>query len=223
MIEIIIGMENDSIGRVSIKGSFTNEQVDTLRSFIQASDKLIGCKLVQEGALEPEGIEINSGEGIKIKTKQYTEESLFACLHLARPLILHREPWSYNVVSSLLGKAFCNSAEMKAELKGLRRLYENGQLSSYFDILIDDKSVFERSRFESWLNSVQYHKDDTKSAAYNELVSSFKVDGSEQIMLSLLNGKILAVERIKNLCEVILKAVTNHDKGVDKGVRTHSL
>ncbi|HCE1302229.1 TPA: hypothetical protein NGR01_004718, partial [Vibrio parahaemolyticus] len=129
-----------------------------------------------------------------------------ACLHLSRPFILQKEPWSYNSVSGILGRVFSHHSEVKRELKGLRKIYSDGALSYYFDISIQEKSIFDESRFLSWLNSYQYHRDQDKSVLYDELKSSFSENGAHHIMLIRLHGKLQAIEQLTHLCKVIIKS-----------------
>ncbi|ARC19794.1 hypothetical protein ABLB37_22800 [Vibrio parahaemolyticus] len=207
MPRVEFGMKTESGEEFTINGELTDDELLTITNFVQSAEKLLECRLVQCGNFLPKKITWNQVSGFDIcEVNEIDFEALFACLHLSRPFILQKEPWSYNSVSGILGRVFSHHSEVKRELKGLRKIYSDGALSYYFDISIQEKSIFDESRFLSWLNSYQYHRDQDKSVLYDELKSSFSENGAHHIMLIRLHGKLQAIEQLTHLCKVIIKS-----------------
>jgi hypothetical protein len=106
----------------------------------------------------PEISRMNFAGGTVLECAPYTDAELHELLHVLRPIILSREPASFEKMAGLLGKRFA-SDEMRKHLRAIRDIFEHGHLSRYMQVTVGGRELFKDETLKLWLNGEEYHQD----------------------------------------------------------------
>jgi hypothetical protein len=120
-----------------VSAVFTESEIELLRRFVVFVDRLRGASLLQRGMPGITNVSMTPEFGMKFTCPAYENGELHELLHVLRPLILDREATSFKNISGTLGKRFENE-NVRAYLKRLRIIFEDGELKLYMQISLND-------------------------------------------------------------------------------------
>jgi hypothetical protein len=141
--------------------------------------------------------------GMEFSCEPYTDSELFELLHVLRHVILSKETTSFEKVLALLGRRF-KSREFGDHVKALRKLFKNGELSSYMKISFGGQSLFASSLLRMWLNGTQYHTDEKKAAAWAKLEWSLEAENARALVMNQLHSRVNALFLLEHIVNLVL-------------------
>lgn len=184
------------------EGSFTDDEVDLLRSYQDESLKLKACRLVRQGLPDLTTVTVDAS-GFQFVFSAFDWEDVFAALHLARPFILSKEPASFDRVSGLLNRRFENDFFRK-DIKRIQRHFVGGHYQQYIQIESNGIDVFGEDTFKLWVNARQYHRDHQKIKVIQELDASFGRDTADTLLALHFSAKVEAIITLSSTVERVL-------------------
>lgn len=119
----LIDKENNG---TRVEGEFTSADISLLRRYARNIEKVSRAAIVERGI--PEISRMNFAGGTVLECEPYTDAELHELLHVLRPIILSKEPGSFEKMATLLGKRLA-SDEMRKHLRAIRHIFEHGHLS----------------------------------------------------------------------------------------------
>lgn len=196
---------NDETGAtVSISGEFTDGEVRTLNAYLECVDELWRTPFALKGDLGESHLNFD------IRNKQVREKVLLpdwqdvkGFLHTFRPLILEDESTSFKNVARILGQHFEHEFFRNA-LKLQHKMYQGKNFESLVQIRANGVLLNSHKTLFNWLNAHEYHRDDEKADALEELHQLFSLEVSKTIFLRLLWDKAIACLNIASLIKVAL-------------------
>ena len=193
MVEVRLGMETKAGELVdSVTARFDDSEIVLLRRYVELVDRLLETKLVQRVIPAITNMSWKPEDGMKWTCAPYENSELHELLHVLRPLILSREPTSFERVVGLLARQFDNE-KFRAHLKLKRTVFEDGELKLYMQIQVGDRPLLEDSTLRLWLNGEQYHTDKEKAAAWQEIEAALTVENTRALVITQLQAKVKAL------------------------------
>jgi hypothetical protein len=142
--------------------------------------------------------------GMKLTCAPYENAELHELLHVLRPVILQKEPASFQAVSGLLRKRFANR-RFSESLKPIRNMFEHGELRSYMQITLGDRPFFDQSTLNLWLNAEQYHTDEEKAEAWADFERSLTTENARALLMAQLHSKVKALMHLAYIVGLVIK------------------
>ena len=186
-----------------VSATFTHDDLKLLRSFVELLSRVRKCTLLERGMPSISNIKWENDSGMTLTCAAYTNAELHELLHVLRPVMLQREPASFHNVISLLGRRFSNK-KFSGLIKRLRKVFDNGELSLYMQISINDRPLFDKSLLDIWLNGAQYHTDAEKAAAWEAFETSLSTENARALVMSQLHSKVKPLFNLEYIVELIL-------------------
>lgn len=204
MVEVRLGMETKA-GELldSVTAQFNESEIALLRRYVELVDRLLETKLVQRGIPAITNMSWMPEDGMKWTCAPYEDSELYELLHVLRPLILSREPTSFERVVGLLGRRF-DHEKFRAHLKLKRTVFEDGELKLFLQIQVGDHPLLEDSTLRLWLNGEQYHTDEKKAAAWREIEAALTVENARALVITQLQAKVKALVDIRFIATLVL-------------------
>jgi hypothetical protein len=202
-VKLQVNAEDGSI-KEEIELSFEEPELNLLRQFEANMNRLLGCELIKKGLPNITSFKWQEGEGFKFGYPKVEPRDVYELLHLARPLLLSREPASFERICTLFGKKVKGTSLTK-DLKSVRYLYEKGEYQPYFQIKVNGVALFHETTLKNWLNGVEYHQDAEKRAQIKKLSKDLGEETARAIFMAQLSGKIKALYFLSKFVHLILK------------------
>lgn len=186
-----------------VSGTFENSEVALLRKFSGFIDRVRETTLLQRGMPAITNITWKEGEEMKWTCLPYENAELHELLHVLRPLILSREPTSFERITGMLGKKF-DSDKFRSHLKLQRTVFEDGELKLFMQISLNDTPLLDDSTLKLWLNGEQYHTDEEKAASWKELEAALTIENTRALVITQLQAKVKALFNVQYIVNLIL-------------------
>jgi hypothetical protein len=186
-----------------IQGSFDEEAIRRLGEYLALVDRLMATTLLQKGMPTITRM-IFGKQGINLFSLPYSDAELHELLHVLRPLILENERHSFSNTCALLSKAFSDK-NLKQTMRGIRNVYDHGELSQFLQITVGNTKLFERSLLNTWLNATQYHTDSDKANAWAELQSSLTTENIRALLMAQVRSKVIAILDVACLAHLVVR------------------
>lgn len=170
--------------------------IDSLRAYAEQVEKLEQLRFFQSAQL-PRLLTISCCRdyGLRLTFAEGDADDAYAALHVARPLLLDREPASFTRVMGTLGR--CASGPLLREQLGrVRQRYVETSTSHLVGLTVGDISLFAPETFRLWLNSTQYHRDWNKRV---QIAPIEAVIGDEPFFKLMLNHFIDKTDAVREL------------------------
>lgn len=191
-----------------VEGDFTPEDIKLLRHYVRNTEKLGNAGIVTRGM--PQITRMNFAAATVLECAPYTDAELHELLHVLRPVILSKEPASFEKVAGLLGKRL-PSDEMRQHLKALRHIFEHGQLSRYMQINIGGRDLFKDETLKLWLNGEEYHQDSEKSEAWHKFQQALTEPNTRAYVITQLGSKVEAALHLGSIAKMMLERIDEPD------------
>jgi hypothetical protein len=186
----------------TVSGTFSPDDIELLQCFIGAMARVRGTVLLKRGLPSITHFKW-SRDGLEFSCEPYSDPELFELLHVLRHVILSKEATSFEKVVALLSRCFKNR-DVADHLKVLRKLFDNGELSSYGQISVDSQKLFDRSLLNIWLNGTQYHTDKEKAKAWAKLEGCLELENARALVMNQLHGRVEALFELEHIVNLIL-------------------
>lgn len=123
-----------------LSADFDDADIGLLTQFRQHVKALSETRVVKDGYPSKFEFGWRDETGSEVKGQNLDSEFISSFLHKLRPLILSREPESFDKVCGLIGRRFAHRA-MKRHLTAIRKVYETSRFSSLGQLTIDGIST----------------------------------------------------------------------------------
>jgi hypothetical protein len=204
MKTVKLGMSFDDPAEVfNLCGTFSTTDLGHLREYCHHATVLRQTKVIQEGYPKSINLIANPQPESQVDTEELDEEYISSFIHKLRPLILSKEPSSFEKVSGLIGRGFAHLA-MKRHLKAVRKGFQSSRFSDFFQISVGDISIFDEETLNLWLNAFEFHQDPEKKAALEDALKTWSFEGLRRVFVSRLVEKAHAIFRLEDLARSIL-------------------
>ena len=187
----------------TLSGELSDLDWKLLIKYLFHLERALECRLINRGIPGITGMKWEKG-GVVINAESYSNSELHELLYVLRPLILHNESASFGVVRSILGRCF-KSKRFSAYLKELQHLFDHGQLAEYMQIFVGEQRLFDSSLLRTWLNGTQYHTEEEKAAAWQEIETYLNSENARAIVINQLKDRVSALI----LLGQVVRAITN--------------
>lgn len=184
-----------SVSKERVTAAFDDKEIEQLVQFHESTCALSESALVTKGLPELRHLGYDIKTGWRFEVTPFEWSDVYAALHLARPLILDREPASFENTRNLLARRFDNP-RVREHLGAVLNQYRVGHYQPYFQFKVGDTPLFSEDTFKLWLNSAQYHRDPDKRKRLKELEDSIGRDNVHNLIALHLSAKIEAVWRL---------------------------
>lgn len=174
-----------------------------LLTYLEFMDRVCDATLLQRGMPGVTSLAWKAGEGWTVTCAEYTNQELHELLHVLRPLILKREPYSFQQTSSMLSRLI-NSERFNKWLRRQRSLYEKGEPGLYMQFSINEQKIFDESFLSLWLNAEQYHSDLEKKAAWSQLESALTSRNARGLLMGQLQGRVKALLNLAYIANLLI-------------------
>jgi len=144
--------------------------------------------------------------GLVFEFAEADKEDVFAALHMARPLLLEREPASLIRVIGLLGRC-ANGPHLRQQLKRLRARYAQSWTGQHVELSVGDAQLLTSEAFWLWLNGAQYHRDHDKRMRLQPLEEALGEDTLFKLMLNHFMDKTDVIRQLQHewVAEILVK------------------
>ena len=206
MLNIKIDLR-DAQGQVveRIEGSFSLEALNVLRNFSLLMSRVRRTRLLTAGL--PSITKVALGEnGLEMVCGEYSDDDLFALLHVLRPVTLEEEPTSFVKTASLLKRGF-KSRELSGRLRALRKMFEHGEFSFYMQFVVVGQNLFEASTLRNWLNGTQYHTDIEKAEVWKKIEEALGTQNARALVISQVHSRVKALFMLEGFVDLVLAQV----------------
>lgn len=185
------------------EAEFSDVEITCLENFCRHASELRDTKIVSEGYPQKLNITWTSSSETNIETEDIDAEFISSFLHKLRPLILSREPFSFERISGMIRKKFTGNPGMERQLKIIRHMYATSEFSKYGQITIGGIPIFKEETLKLWLNSSEYHQDKDKKELMRHIEDAFTTAGTKALFVSQLRDKAYAIFKLEELASFI--------------------
>lgn len=188
----------------SVDLTFSSDEIEKLEQFIENFDRFRSARLLENGIPALKRISQKEGAGLCFEFTKFDTRDVYEFLHIARPILLFREPASFEKTCAIIGKKSGGTALAK-HIKSLRNKYEIGHYQPYFQIAVNDIPLFHDNTLKVWLNGVEYHQDTEKREQVKALEKAITPNVARAVFVSQLSGKIESIFLLAEVVNLILK------------------
>ena len=187
---------------IELASSFTPEEQRTLRRFAEAQAKLAALTALQKRPRYMEFADDPQVGGVVRWKPEPSDEEIAALLHRLRPFILHREPFSFNTVTSVMKRRLVHPA-IRAVFDEERKRYEGIVWQKELRISSGATVINSDEVFTNWLNALEYHRDDERLPTMEALLESSVPGLIYWVMLKMLFEKVQAIANVAEVARVV--------------------
>ncbi len=144
---------------------------------------------------------------VKTAVTEPSDDQRAILLHRLRPLILKKEPWSFDRTCGALARA-TNHPFMREKLREIRDIYSGKTLREQAVISKGGLILNSDVAFDRWTNAFEYHRDLDGRAELKPADDPLPFEATRAVILDLLIEKIGAIHRVAQLTTAILKKPT---------------
>lgn len=204
MKTITINLNEPKSGKSeTASADFEDSEMFLFEEYLANADKLNELSIVKEGVLGKINVELIQGEEPLFKTQLPEEEKILSLLHRLRMFILNDEKASYNKITGLILRKFNNSL-VKSIIKKHRKIYDGRCFQGAIQVKSNGKIINSEEVLFLWLNSFEYHSDQTKRKEIEKLHQLLPFEVSKALFLMLLTEKIKAIFGIAEIVALLL-------------------
>jgi hypothetical protein len=145
------------------------------------------------------------GKAIVIEAGEASDAELSELLHVLRPVTLEREATSFAKINSLIKKILKNP-RLRDFLKLNAICFDDGEMSLYMQMAIDETRLFHSSVLRTWLNGTQYHSDTDKAESWKALESALQASNARALIISQIHSKVKALLNLDYIASRITDA-----------------
>jgi hypothetical protein len=199
-----------------VRGTFDEKEEKMLHRYLAQYELLAQSQPLREGF--PCQITIKFAKEVKLEADSSLpdDDTLGLLLHRMRPFILKKEPASFMKVSNVLSKRLENNL-LRRFLHEQRALYDGREFQKLVKITSNDQIVNSEKVFYDWLNSYEYHQDESKRETIESVFRPMPNNVMRGILISMLVEKVRAIFNVAEFIAVILR------KSEMLEIKTHDL
>lgn len=186
-----------------IEGAFSEVDLAMLRQYSGHLDRVRETGLIVRGMPFITNMNWQAGSMMKFICPPFTNGELYELLHVLRPVILDSEIASFQRVMALLGRAFKDKA-FSGHQKYVRRIFEDGELSMYMQLSVNNQKLLDDFLLRVWLNGTQYHTDQEKAEAWAKLEATLTAENARAIVISQLHSRVKALFMLLRDVEMVI-------------------
>ena len=187
---------------VALKGSFQEDEWNSLNEFLEYAEELLKTKYVRDGIPAAMNIELGQNSGT-VSTKLPNWDDVTVFLHKFRPIGLQSESTNFYRICNILNKELAHP-HFRNLIGQQQEVYSGKRAESAFRILSNDVVLNSEKVLYDWLNSFEYHRDKEKRQFIESLHQMLPLDASKVLFLGLLADKVQAINNIAALISVIV-------------------
>lgn len=140
---------------------------------------------------------------INAKVAEPSDDQRAVLLHRLRPLILTKEPWSFDRTCGALSRA-TNHPFMRERLRIIRDVYSGKNLREQVVVSKGGLVLNSDVAFDRWLNGFEYHRDVAGRAELQAADDVLSFEATRSVILDLLLEKVNAIQLLYRLTATIL-------------------
>lgn len=194
----------DGSSVAEVEGSFSDEDLKILWMYSGHLARVRQAGLIVRGMPFITNMNWQAGAMMKFTCPPFADAELFELLHVLRPVILNSEIASFQKVMGLLGRAFRDKIYSKHQTY-IRRMFENGELSMYMQLSINDHKLLDDFLLRIWLNGTQYHTDQDKAKIWGKVESAVTPENARAILISQLHSRVKALYLLLHDVELVVR------------------
>jgi hypothetical protein len=187
----------------SVQASFDDADIQRLRQFLCAMERVRGTALLKRGLPFLTNMRFTE-QGMQMTCPPCSDAELYELLHVLRPVILHREISSFNQIGALIKQRFA-SRGVSDYLKNLRTIFDHGELAGYMQLYLNGESVLHKSLLDVWLNGTQYHTDQEKAEQWHHLQKGLREENARALVITQIHSRVKALFLLADLVHLIVK------------------
>lgn len=195
--------ENGEIIEV-VELSFDDPEIQKLDQFLENYRRLKSARIFESEFPRLQNINFEAGKEITFKISDFDYGQVCELLHVARPILLKKEPFSFENTQAVIGKK-AKGTSIAKHLKTIRSIYEQGEYQPYFQFTVNNIPLFHDETLKLWLNGVEFHQDSEKAEVIKNLQKALTEKIVRGIFVSQLSGRIKAIFMLAYLAELITK------------------
>lgn len=183
---------------VELRFTLVDSDVDLLEKFLVESKTLFKSLNSIGGIIVSQTISSSESGEISITNTEPSEDQRAIILHRLRPLILQDEPYSFDIICSIVNKSSSHEF-MRKHLRGIRNMYSGKNLTGLVKISHGDFVLNSDNGFRTWINGFEYHRDPEKVERIFSHGDMLTVEQLRPIFLLMVSEKIKAIELLSCL------------------------
>lgn len=198
-------------GRESVHLRFEINEADAeiMRQFTAATQAMLAAFSRAGGLPTQLHVSFQQSETAQFKTEEPTDDQRAAILHYLRPLILTKEPGSFDRSCGAVRR--CSDHEfLGTHLRRLRDIYSGANLRDTIVISRGDLALNSEAAFQHWLNGFEYHREADRAAAVAEKGDLLPLEVLRPIFIMMLNEKIKAIMLLSQIIDKMLDCSVNN-------------
>jgi len=182
---------------------------EILRQFSAAAQAMLAAFSRAGGLSTQLHVSFQQGEAAQFKTEEPTDDQRAAILHHLRPLLLTKEPGSFDRTCGAVRR--CSDHEfLGTHLRGLRDIYSGANLRDTIVISKGDLALNSEAAFQHWLNGFEYHREADRAAAVAGKGDLLSLEVVRPIFIMMLNEKIKAIVLLGQIIDKMLDCSVNN-------------
>ena len=186
------------------KGRFSilEDEWNRLLRFCKNATRLKAIRLFQTDFKYEVTLGWKQGVGATTRTKLPEDDDLSVLLHRLRPFVLQSEESYLPAVCNLLKRRIVLPS-FRSTLDRYRDLFLGREFYSQIHILSNGTAINSEEVLMTWLNGFEYHQDQDKRAAIQELSQIFPLETTRGHFVGMIFDKVQAVQSLADLIEIM--------------------
>lgn len=189
---------------VVLRFSVSSADEIVLRRFTQTTKDVV--EAVHRAGGLPAQLRLSYREetGLRLATEEPSDDLRSVILHRLRPLILKKEPWSFDRVCAIVRRS-SDHPFLGRHLRSLRGIYAGKNLQDIVVFSRGELVLNSETAFEHWLNGFEYHREEARAAEVANVDSLLPIEAVRPIFIMLLSEKLKAITLLAYLVEKMLE------------------
>lgn len=200
-----------SQGEIELPCSIAQDEWHLLMRFLECANKLASLRL---DIAVHYSVKWNRNTGLGYETRMPAEADLLAFLHAMRPFVLQKEDTYFDRICKLL-KRHLSHDDIRAAIDYELDEFSGKHFQEQLGVKADGVMLNSEDILRKWLNAFEYHHDQDKKRALEELHRMIPLEASRALFLSMMIDKANAVFEIAAL-------IRSLDKGGEISLRARS-
>lgn len=193
-------------GREPVKMRFAVGDDDELilRSFSVEARALVESVQRVGGIPLQLNLSYHQDEGLSFTTIEPNDDQRAIILHRLRPMILSREPASFDRVCAIVRRS-SDHEFLGTHMRRIREIYSGSDLRELLVVSRGEVVLNSEASFQNWLNGFEYHRDADRSAAIAEPEDLLPIQAVRPLFMAMLSEKLKAIVLLNQFVDKLLE------------------
>jgi hypothetical protein len=162
----------------------------------------MATKILREGTNVAYHVKWTAEEGARFESQVPERDEVAALLHRIRPFLLKNEPAYFPRIANLLSRHL-DDPTMREYIGKARSMFSANSTQDQARIMSNNVVLNSEAVLMQWLNSYEYHRDEDKRAALDDLHKLAPLESSVALFVMILIEKAKAIWVLADLVALL--------------------